>query len=169
MARNVEVKLAVEGLDALRDRARGLGAEDRGAIDQVDTYFALPADSGARLKLREQRPGRDELIAYRRPDETGLRTSDYRVVPVADAAATRDALALSLGLARRVAKRRHLLLLGRTRVHLDRVEGRGEFLELEVVLGPDEDAAAGEREAERILEGLGLRDRPRIAGSYGDP
>jgi adenylate cyclase class IV len=168
MARNVEVKIAVEGLDALRDRALELGAEDRGAIDQVDTYFVLPPDSGARLKLREQRPGRDELIAYRRPDEAGLRTSDYRVVPLADAAATREALALSLGVARRVAKRRHLLLLGRTRVHLDRVEGRGEFLELEVVLARDEGDVEGEREAERILAGLGLGDRPRIAGSYGD-
>src|SRR5262245_41861423 len=168
MARNVEVKIRVDDLGAIRSRALALGAEDRGVLHQVDTYFGTPGERGTRLKLREHRPGRSELIAYRRPDIAGLRTSDFHLVPVADPEALRTALGHALGVAYQVAKARHLLSLGRTRVHLDRVEGLGDFLELEVVLADGDDVIAGEREAEKILAQLALGDRPRIAGSYAD-
>ena len=89
-------------------------------------------------------------------------------MPVADPTALREALAHALGVARQVAKTRHLLLLGRTRIHLDHVEGLGDFLELEVVLADARRRRAGEQEAERILAQLALGDRPRIPGSYAD-
>ena len=168
MARNVEVKIRVDDLEALRSRALALGAADHGSLHQVDTYFGTPSERGARLKLREHRPGRSELIAYRRPDTAGLRASDFHLVPVDDPTALRDALAHALGVARQVAKTRHLLLLGRTRIHLDRVEGLGDFLELEVVLADARRHRAGEQEAERILAQLALGDRPRLPGSYAD-
>ena len=152
----------------MRSQALALGAEDRGPLRQVDTYFETPAEGGARLKLREHRPGRAELIAYRRPDTPGLRASDFHLVPVDDPAALREALAHALGVVRQVAKTRHLLVLGRTRIHLDRVEGLGDFVELEVVLADRDDITAGAQEAERILAQLALSDRPRIAGSYVD-
>ena len=168
MPRNVEVKIRVDDLEAIRSRALALGAEDRGTLHQIDTYFGTPAASGARLKLREHRPGRSELIAYRRPDTTGLRTSDFHLVPVNDPTPLREALTHALGVVRRVAKTRHLLLLGRTRIHLDRVEGLGDFLELEVVLADRDEVTGGEQEAERLLAQLALGDRPRIPGSYVD-
>jgi adenylate cyclase class IV len=167
MPRNVEVKIRVDDLAAIRARALALGAEDRGLLGQVDTYFGTPG-AGARLKLREHRPGRSELIAYLRPDAAGFRTSDFHVVPVDDPARLREALSHALGVVRQVAKTRHLLLLGRTRIHLDRVEGLGDFLELEVVLKEDDAVTGGELEAEEILARLALGARPRIAGSYVD-
>jgi predicted adenylyl cyclase CyaB len=167
MARNVEVKVRVDDLEGICSRALALGAEDGGLLHQVDTYFETPG-SGTRLKLREHRPGQAELIAYRRPDVPGLRTSDFHLVPVAEPLALRDALAHALGVARQIAKVRHLLLLGRTRIHLDRVEGLGDFLELEVVLAEGDAIADGESEAEHILAQLGLGQQPRIAGSYVD-
>jgi predicted adenylyl cyclase CyaB len=168
MPRNIEVKIRVDDLESIRVRALALGAADHGSIHQIDTYFGTPSERGTRLKLREQRPGRSQLVAYRRPDTAGLRTSDFRIVPVADPTALQEALALSLGVARQVTKTRHLLLLERTRIHLDRVEGLGDFLELEVVLADGEDAALGEQEAEWILAQLALGDRSRIPGSYAD-
>ena len=47
-------------------------------------------------------------------------------------------LSLAYGQVGRVRKYRTLFLVGRTRVHLDRVEDLGHFLELEVMLVGDE-------------------------------
>jgi predicted adenylyl cyclase CyaB len=168
MPRNVEVKIRVGDLEDLLRRVLALGAADAGSLHQVDTYFGTPAGRGGRLKLREQRPGGAQLIAYHRPDTAGLRTSDYRVAAVADPAALRDALAAALGVTGRIEKVRRLLLRGRTRIHLDRVEGLGSFLELEVVLGDGEATGSGEREAEQLLTDLGLEGAPRLPGSYRD-
>jgi len=43
------------------------------------------------------------------------------------------ALGLALGIKCVVRKRRMLYMIGQTRVHLDRVEGLGDFMELEVL------------------------------------
>ena len=75
---------------------------------------------------------------------------------------------LSLGVISEVRKRRHLFMLGRTRVHLDDVEKLGSFLELEVVLKEGESESDGETEAEKILGDLGLAGAERIAGSYSN-
>jgi len=164
MSRNVEVKVRVDDLDALRSRLRALGAKDHGRIRQTDTYFGVPAESQARLKIREQNPGNNEVIAYRRPDTEDLRTSNYLLWSAPDIGGLKAALSFALGTRATVVKERHLFLLGRTRVHLDQVEGKGSFLELEVVLGPED----GEEEAERILADLDLQTCDRIAGSYAE-
>ena len=166
-AENVEVKLRVEALEPIAVRLRALGARDHGRIRQIDTYFWTPAP-GTRLKLRAQQPGASELIAYSRPDRTALRASRYRICPVPDTAALEEALGQALGVTARVVKSRHLFLVGRTRIQLDRVEGLGSFVELEVVLGPGEAEEVGAREGERLLAALGIAAAPRIAGSYAD-
>ena len=51
-------------------------------------------------------------------------------------------------------KHRTLYLVGRTRVHLDRVDGLGHFLELEVVLADGESADAGVKEARALISTL---------------
>jgi len=58
--------------------------------------------------------------------------------------------------------------VGRTRVHLDKVDGLGEFMELEVVLEPDEPAEAGQREAEELMAALGIGADELIEGAYLD-
>ena len=65
-------------------------------------------------------------------------------------------------------KQRWLYKIGRTRVHLDRIDGLGEFLELEVVLGADEPPEAGVAEARALLEQLGVRPGQLVAGAYVD-
>jgi predicted adenylyl cyclase CyaB len=67
-----------------------------------------------------------------------------------------------------VRKRRLLYLVGRTRIHLDEVEGLGAFLELEVVLADGEEEAEGEVIARRLLADLGVRDEDRVAKAYID-
>src|SRR3954447_15297646 len=112
--RNVELKARDPDPERSLDRARALGAEDRGELRQRDTYFAAPR---GRLKLREQEPGQAQLIAYERPDAAQARESRYRIAPVADAPALRDALDAALGTTVVVDKRRHLLLYEGVRIH----------------------------------------------------
>jgi adenylate cyclase class IV len=61
-----------------------------------------------------------------------------------------------------------LFLVGRTRVHLDRVDGLGHSLELEVVLADAEPTEAGVREAYELMHKLGIEPSQLIEGAYVD-
>lgn len=165
MPRNVEIKARLADASEVARRAALLADGPAERIEQDDTFFVVPT---GRLKLRCFGDGSGELIFYRRPDRSGPKTSDYRIAPCPAPAPLLDALGAALGVLGRVCKVRHLWLCGRTRVHLDAVEGLGSFLELEVVLGPGEDEAGGEREARSLLEALGVSDDDLIAGAYLD-
>jgi len=67
-----------------------------------------------------------------------------------------------------IRKQRTLYLVGPTRVHLDRVEGLGDFLELEVVVGPGQSSAWGVWVAERLMERLEVDRGDLIESSYVD-
>ena len=82
-SRNIEIKARDADPARTLELALELGAADEGDLEQRDTYFD---GAHGRLKLREQEPGEDELIEYRRADEAGARTSSYGRVPVAAAA-----------------------------------------------------------------------------------
>jgi predicted adenylyl cyclase CyaB len=165
LARNIEIKARVESIDAVMPRARALAQHDAERIEQDDTFFRVP---NGRLKLREFADGSAELIHYERADTAEAKLSDHRRVPVADAAALREALERALGVLGRVCKQRWLLLAGQTRIHLDRVDGLGEFIELEVVLRDDQNEAEGARTADQLMHELGLAQAERIASAYLD-
>lgn len=174
MARNIEIKAQLASAAdaaALRERARALVVARGGApeqlIDQDDSFFVLPAGRG-RLKLRQFADGSAELIHYHRADDTGAKASDYVRVPVGDGEACREALSRALGLLGRVRKRRVLLMAGRTRIHLDAVEGLGDFMELEVVLQDGEPECDGADEAEALLTRLGIAAGDLVQGAYLD-
>lgn len=163
--RNIEIKARVTSLDAVARRAGALAGAEPQRIDQDDTFFRC---AGGRLKLREFGDGSGELIYYQRPDQAGPKESRYLRVPTAAPAALREALALACGAAGRVRKRRLLLIVGRTRVHLDEVEGLGPFVELEVVLGEDEPAGAGVAEAQALMAALGIGPEQLVETAYVD-
>ena len=169
MPRNIEIKARIDSVDALLPRAQALAGGKPETMHQDDTFFRVPH---GRLKLREFDDGSAELIHYHRPDSGDAKASDYVRVPVPDAAALREALARGCGLLGRVRKVRVLLLVKdggfNTRIHLDRVEGLGEFMELEVVLQNGQSDADGSQAAERLMAELGLQRAPRLAGSYND-
>jgi|SRR5665213_2848817 len=165
MPRNIEIKARIAGVAALRPLAARLADTDPTVIEQDDTFFACPH---GRLKLRDQFAGGAELIFYQRADERGPKESFYLRVPVPDPKALRELLQLAHGQTGRVRKRRLLFLVGRTRIHLDVVEGLGEFLELEVVLREGEAAAEGIAEAGRIMAQLGVTPQQLIQGAYVD-
>ena len=165
MARNVEIKARVSSIEALLPRVVALAGHGPELIAQDDTFFACAV---GRLKLRVFADDQGELIAYGRLDAAGPKTSDYRITAVADSDALRATLARALGVTGRVVKQRALFLVGRTRVHLDRVEGLGDFLELEVVLREGECAALGEAEAQALLASLQVEATQLVSGAYVD-
>ncbi len=165
MARNVEIKARIESVETLLPRALALADGPPEPIAQDDTFFTC---AQGRLKLRAFADGSGQLIAYERPDASGPKTSDYAIAPVADAETLRVALARALGVSGRVIKHRTLLLVGRTRVHLDRVEGLGDFLEFEVVLREDENPDDGVAEAHALLACLAVDASRLVAGAYVD-
>jgi len=165
MARNIEIKARIASVESLLPRAQALAGAPPRLIGQDDSFFAVPQ---GRLKLRQFADGSAELIHYQRADSTAAKASDYVRVPVPDPAALREALARACGLLGRVRKQRWLLLVGPTRVHLDRVEGLGDFIELEVVLRDGQPDAEGVATAERLMTELGLAGAERLAGAYLD-
>jgi adenylate cyclase class IV len=165
MARNVELKARIASVQALLQRARALAGGEPELIVQDDRFYAC---AHGRLKLRCFADGSGELIAYQRPDAARPKLSDYLRVPTADTQTLHEALARSLGEVARVRKQRWLLLVGATRIHLDRVEGMGDFLELEVVLRDDESVDAGSATAQALRAALGVPAEACVAGAYAD-
>lgn len=165
MARNVEIKARVASLAALEPLAAALSGAAPVGIAQDDTFFAC---ANGRLKLRDFGDGTGELIFYRRADDTGPKESFYVISPTAAPDTLRETLALAYGVIGRVRKQRLLFMAGRTRIHLDRVEGLGEFLELEVVLRDGESVEAGMAEAHELLASLQVAPDQLLAGAYLD-
>ena len=165
MPRNVEIKARIASVEALAGRAAAIADQGPIEIAQDDTFFTC--DTG-RLKLRAFSNDSGELIFYKRVNQTGPKESFYLRSPTSSPETLRESLSLAYGQIGRIRKYRTLFLVGRTRVHLDRVEGLGHFLELEVMLVDDEPADAGVREAGELMDRLGVHAEQLIEGAYLD-
>ena len=64
---------------------------------------------------------------------------------VENSTALKEVLAFTLVIRGVVRKRRRLFMVGQARIHLDKVDGLGEFLEIEVVLNENQGKAEGEK------------------------
>jgi predicted adenylyl cyclase CyaB len=165
VARNVEIKARVADLDAVEAKARAIATSGPEDIAQDDTFFRC---TDGRLKLRVLAPGQGQLIHYSRADEAGPKVSDYVISPTASPDTLREALARAHGILGRVVKHRRLYLAGQTRVHLDRVEGLGSFVELEVVLDDSQSPEDGQAIARDVMARLGIAPAQLVTGAYLD-
>uniref|UniRef100_A0A131Z4I9 Adenylate cyclase n=1 Tax=Rhipicephalus appendiculatus TaxID=34631 RepID=A0A131Z4I9_RHIAP len=139
MPSNVELKARLADRSRLIDVVRTM-AHAHSVLRQQDTYFGA---ARGRLKLRLQ-----ELLA-----ENGE---------------AQRLLSRSMGVRGIVQKRRDLFLVGQTRVHVDTVEGLGDFVELEVVLEDTQTTEDGQAIAKGLCKELGIGDDGLISGSYID-
>lgn len=168
--RNIELKARLADLPAARLVAKQLATRDLGTLHQIDTYFHVPQ---GRLKLRETVSQRAELIAYHRADAAEARGSDYLLVPVAEPAALKQALATTLGMRVVIDKRRQVLLWRNVRIHLDEVARLGTFLEFEAVLGHHSDAgqvddAVGHAQLADLCRQFAIGPQDILSHSYSD-
>ena len=165
MPKNVEIKARIESVDTLLPRVRAIADSGPTELFQDDTFFSCP---NGRLKLRAFSESAGELIFYQRPDVAGPKESFYVISPTASPDSLREALSLAYDASGRVRKHRTLFLAGHTRIHLDRVDGLGHFLELEVVLAEGESTETGMGIARELLATLGISPQQLIEGAYVD-
>lgn len=165
MGSNVEIKARVPEPEALRARVATIADSGPAVLRQVDTFFRTRR---GRLKLRETDSEPAELIYYERADRAGPGRSNYRKVPCPEPEALRQVLGRALGVRGVVRKERTLFRAGATRIHLDRVEGLGDFIELEVELAPEESAEDGAETASRLIRRLGIRREDLVREAYVD-
>jgi predicted adenylyl cyclase CyaB len=165
MPSNIEIKACVRDFPALQARAAALSGGPPQVIPQEDTFFNVPH---GRLKLRQLAPDFAQLVYYERPDQDGPKRSNYLLAPTSQPKTLKTALAAALGVRGVVRKTRHLYLVDQTRIHLDEVEGLGQFMELEVVLQPGQSDADGQAIAEDLMQKLGIRSEDLLEGAYMD-
>ena len=165
MATNVEVKAVLRDRVGTEAWATARCRSGPDVLEQEDVFFPC---EGARLKLRILGPKRGELIRYQRTNVAEVRTSRYQLARTNDPEALREILGTTLGTAGIVRKTRLLFIVGQTRVHIDRVEGLGDFLELEVVMRPEQSEQEGKQIAEGLLSELGIGKSELLAQAYID-
>ncbi len=162
---NIEIKTPLQDRAEVESRLATMGAQEVWRKRQRDTFFAV---SHGWLKLREESGSPAQLIAYRRStEESGPRASDYELLELSDADAGRKLLGRALDQEVVVAKERTLWMFRHTRIHLDRVEDLGEFLELETVIR-EQTVDEARRETDHVIDSLGLRPEEFLARPYRD-
>jgi len=165
MPSNIEIKARVRNFEEMRQRAEKLSDMALQVIQQEDTFFNTEM---GRLKLRILTTDPAQLIYYTRPDQEGPKRSDYHIYETADPENLKRVLELTYGIRGVVRKTRYLYIVGQTRVHLDDVEGLGQFMELEVVMQMGQSDAEGQAIAEGLMTGLGVERSDLLEGAYLD-
>lgn len=165
MPRNIEIKARVDDPEALRRLVEEVADSGPVLVRQSDTFFNCPR---GRLKLRVSDRRAGELIYYQRPDTAGPSESHYRIFPVADPPALLEILHGAYGTLGVVEKERSLFHAGRIRIHLDRVAGLGDYMELEVVLAEGQTAEEGAAVAGSLMARLEIAPENLVERAYLD-
>jgi len=162
---NIEIKARATHFENQQQIAASLADVAPESLDQVDTFFNVPA---GRLKLREFGPDRGELIYYLRADVAGPKRSDYWITQTREPADLKRILDAAFGATGVVRKHRTVYHVGQTRIHLDEVENLGAFVELEVVMQPGQPVEEGQQIAQSLMTKLRIEAADLIEGSYFD-
>lgn len=161
--RNIEFKAELRNLDAAREQCKMLGAKFVGVHEQTDTYFKL---TDGRLKRRVSNTEVPAWIFYHRPDRIQPRMSNYSILT--DDQARRRWGVGNLHEWLTVTKTRELWCLRYVRIHLDRVERLGTFLELEAVVNDQHSFAQCQDAVSELREAFGPILGEPVAVSYCD-
>ena len=165
MPANVEIKARLKDFEAMKKKVEAMSQQPGQMLSQEDVFFNT---SRGRLKLRLINGRQAELIFYERPDRNGPKFCHYELFTTDQPEKLKKVLSAALGERGVVRKTRYFYLVGQTRIHLDRVEGLGDFLELEVVLQPGQTEADGQAIALDLMKRLGLDLESLIDAAYID-
>lgn len=163
---NIEYKIFIGADKNIKKRLITLGAKYISKLYQKDTYFNCGEE---RLKLREIKNKKPELILYNRPDNKASCLSYYKIISVDNKMKLpiMNMFNNLFGKKVEVIKKRNLWFFKHTRVHLDEVEHLGNFLELETVI-KNIDRKTAKKEHEDVKKLLKLSEFKPVKNSYCD-
>lgn len=160
--KNLEIKVQINSIDVILDDLSFL--EEPVVLQQRDTYYLT---GSFQIKLREE-GAHSELIIYVRPITERSKESKYLRINVLNflRPILKKGLFFVFGEKIVVNKKRVLFIYKNTRIHLDTVEGLGNFVELETVFNTSLSQNKGIKEHDEVVKLLNLHRFPVIKGSY---
>ncbi|MDZ7658167.1 class IV adenylate cyclase [Fodinibius sp.] len=162
---NIEIKARCDQPDRIRTILHEHNADFEGTDHQTDTYFDVPE---GRLKLR-QGTIENNLIFYRRDNQSGPKASNINLVPAEHPEKLHTLLGNALGIKVVVDKVREIYFIDNIKFHIDKVKELGNFVEIEAI---DEDGTIGEeklrKQCQKYLELFDIKDNQLISHSYSD-
>jgi predicted adenylyl cyclase CyaB len=160
---NLELKARIHSPMSVMQTLRKIGRSTETLV-QVDTYFRV---TKGRLKLRELKKGKGELIFYNRAENTGRRWSNFNILTISNTKGMKKFLKGALGIAAVVQKIRRVYYYREDgRIHFDRVKGLGTFIEFEVLCKNDKKNAI--RLYNELVIIFGIKKKDIVRGSYAD-
>ncbi|XP_050359770.1 uncharacterized protein LOC126779658 [Nymphalis io] len=168
--RNVEIKAKVNDFDKICKIAEELSGAPPTIIHQNDTFYKV---NTGRLKLRVYADESATLVRYDRDDEQGPKLSNYDLLGFSLNESSKiktldDIMKKCLGIRGKVVKERRLYMVDQTRIHIDKVDNLGNFMELEVVLRPEQTLEDGQAIAKDLQSKLCVKDEDLIDCAYVD-
>ncbi|CAH1642031.1 unnamed protein product [Spodoptera littoralis] len=168
--RNVEIKAKITDYENICKVANELSGGPPTIIKQDDTFYNVQE---GRLKMRIYADSAATLVRYDRDDVEGPKLSNYELLDFTvneseKAKLLDEMLKKCLGVRGRVVKERKLYMVGQTRVHIDTVQDLGDFMELEVVLRPEQTLEEGQGIAQELRTKLGVKEEDLIDCAYVD-
>ena len=166
MSLEIEAKMKVADLPAIRSRLAECGAAPAGKVGEVNTFFDTPdrsllaEDRGLRLRKKTAADGRETFIITHKGPRTHGRLKNREELEVeVDNGPDAAAMLVALGFDRVMSfeKRRESFKLDGCSVELDELPHLGTYVEIE---GPSEDAVL------KVRDRLGLEDAPIVKASY---
>ena len=164
MRKNLEIKARYPDAEKAVKIAGELTLSGGETDLQEDYYFNTRKGL---LKLRVSKLSGAYLIPYIRPRKKGERLSRFLTIPVEAPESSIELLDEILGIDIIVKKERKIYFYENVRVHIDRVEKLGAFLEFEAVFDTDNADEESERQKlEYLMREFAIERDNLIADSY---
>jgi adenylate cyclase class 2 len=129
---------------------------------QEDIYYNV---NKGRLKLRVINGKTGNLIHYFRSNESSKRVSNYTISQTNTPAELNSTLSSLHGVLVKVKKAREITIIDNVRIHIDKVIGLGNYLEIEIIFNSIKDA---EKQMNGLIKNLRLDEKNFIKESYSD-
>ncbi len=161
---NIEIKARCNDLAAIQKILKSGNAEFKGTDRQIDSYFKV---NSGRLKLREGNI-ENALIHYNREDKVEAKESDVMLYKSSKNELLKELLTRALGILVTVDKEREIYFIGNVKFHLDKVEGLGEFVEIEAIGDEDVNKDDLMKQCKFYLNLFNISSKDLVPFSYSD-